>query len=73
MLDKHADREAIRLLKKVDKLRRELRILEPELAKAAVAYGKRRRMSLFNEWHMRNTIELEARQKLNKLMERQAS
>ena len=73
MLDKHADREAIRLLKKVDKLRRELRELEPQLSKAAVAYGLRRRMSLFREFHLRNTIELEARQKLNKLMERKSS
>jgi hypothetical protein len=73
MLDKQADREAIRLLRKVDKLRRELKILEPQLSKAAVAYGQRRRMSLFNEFHLRNNIELEARQKLNKLMERKSS
>jgi hypothetical protein len=59
MLDKQADKEAIRLLKKVDKLRRELKILEPQLSKAAVAYGLRRRMSMFNEWHLRNTIEIE--------------
>jgi len=61
MLDKQADKEAIRLLKKVNKLRKELKILEPQLSKAAVAYGLRRRMSMFNEWHMRNTIELEKR------------
>jgi hypothetical protein len=59
MLDKQADREAIRLLAKVDKLRRELKLLEPELSKAAVAYGKRRGMSMFNEWHLRNNIEIE--------------
>jgi len=60
MIDKQADREAIRLLAKVDKLRRELRILEPQLSKAAVAYGKRRGASLFNEFHLRNEIERQA-------------
>ena len=61
MLDKEADKQAIRLLKKVEKLRRELKILEPELSKAAVAYGKRRGMSAFREFHMRNNIEIEKR------------
>ena len=61
MMDKEADREAIRLLRKVDKLRKELKILEPQLSKAAVAYGKRRGISLFNEWHLRNNIEIERR------------
>ena len=60
-MDKEADREAIRLLRKVDKLRKELKILEPQLSKAAVAYGKRRGISLFNEWHLRNNIEIERR------------
>lgn len=59
MLDKQADKETIRLLKKVDKLRRELRELEPQLNKAALEYGKRRGMSLFREFHLRNTIEIE--------------
>ena len=49
MIDKQADRETIRLLAKVDKLRKELKILEPQLSKAAVAYGKRRGISMFNE------------------------
>ena len=61
MLDKQADKEAIRILKKVDKLRRELKILELKLNKAALDYGKRRGMSLFREFHMRNTIEIEKR------------
>ena len=60
MLDKQADKEAIRLLRKVEKLRRELRTLEPELSKAAVAYGKRRGMSLFREFHLRNELERKA-------------
>ena len=59
MIDRQADKEAIRLLAKVDKLRRELKILEPQQSKAAVAYGKRRGISLFNEWHLRNNINLE--------------
>jgi hypothetical protein len=61
MLDKHADKEAIRLLKKVDKLRRELKILEPQLSKAALEYGRRRGMTAFREFHMRNNIEIEKR------------
>jgi hypothetical protein len=60
MLDKHADREAIRLLKKVESLRRELRILEPQLNKACLAYGHRRGMSLFREFHLRNELDRKA-------------
>jgi hypothetical protein len=60
MLDKHADREAIRLLKKVESLRRELRTLEPQLNKACLAYGQRRGMSLFREFHLRNELDRKA-------------
>lgn len=60
MIDKKADQEAIRLLKKVDKLRVELRRLEPELSKACLNYGKRRGMSLFREFHLRNELERKA-------------
>ena len=60
MTDKEADREAIRLLKKVEKLRRELKILEPQLNKACLEYGKRRGMSLFREFHLRNELERKA-------------
>jgi hypothetical protein len=60
MLDKEADREAIRLLRKVEKLRRELKILEPQLNKACLEYGKRRGMSLFREFHLRNELERKA-------------
>lgn len=60
MIDKKADQEAIRLLKKVDKLRAELRRLEPELSKACLNYGKRRGMSLFREFHLRNELERKA-------------
>ena len=60
MTDKEADREAIRLLRKVEKLRRELKILEPQLNKACLEYGKRRGMSLFREFHLRNELERKA-------------
>jgi hypothetical protein len=60
MQDKQADREAIRLLRKVEKLRKELKLLEPQLNKACLEYGKRRGMSLFREFHLRNEIERKA-------------
>lgn len=60
MTDKEADKEAIRLLRKVEKLRRELKILEPQLNKACLEYGKRRGMSLFREFHLRNELERKA-------------
>ena len=60
MIDKQADREAIRLLRKVEKLRKELKLLEPQLNKACLEYGKRRGMSLFREFHLRNEIERKA-------------
>ena len=60
MTDKQADREAIRLLNKVDKLRRELKQLEPQLNKACRAYGERRGMSLFRDFHLRNELERQA-------------
>lgn len=60
MQDKQADREAIRLLKKVERLRKELKILEPQLNKACLEYGKRRGMSLFREFHLRNELERKA-------------
>ena len=60
MLDKEADKEAIRLLRKVERLRRELKILEPQLNKACLEYGKRRGMSLFREFHLRNELERKA-------------
>ena len=60
MLDKEADKQAIRLLKKVESLRRELKILEPQLNKACLQYGKRRGMSLFREFHLRNELDRKA-------------
>ncbi len=59
MTDKQADRATIRLLNRVDNLRRELKLLEPQLSKACHAYGKRRGYDWFNEWNLRNTINAE--------------
>jgi hypothetical protein len=59
MMDKKADQATIRLLAKVEKKRKELRALETELSKACDAYGKRRGMSLFREWHVHNQHALE--------------
>ncbi len=61
-INKTADMEVIRLLNKVDKLRAELRLLEPQLVKAKNEYAKRRGYyGYFGEWNLRNTIELEKR------------
>jgi hypothetical protein len=54
--DPRADKETIRLLKKVDKLRNELNALEPQLSEACIEYGKRRGKFLFREWHVRNDV-----------------
>ena len=54
--DKHADREAIRLLKKVKKLRAELKTLELKLNTSCLNYGKRRGMFLFQEKHLSNEL-----------------
>lgn len=59
-LAEKADKQAIRLLKKVESLRRELKILEPQLNKACLQYGKRRGMSLFREFHLRNELDRKA-------------
>ena len=42
IVDKAADKRAADLLKKYDKLRKELREVEAEVEKAAIAYGHRR-------------------------------
>jgi len=54
------DAECIALLDRVDDLRRELRKLEPQLTKACHDFGRRRGyIGWFNEWNVRNTIEIE--------------
>lgn len=60
-INKKEDRATLRLLAKVREKRRELRELETELSKACDAYGRRRGMSLFREWHVENQAELEKR------------
>ena len=64
MTDKQADQKAIRLLRKVDAMRAELRRLEHDLAIEAVAYGKRRGYFFgYREFHMRQSIDCDTRQK----------
>ena len=60
-MDKQADADCIALLRKVEGKRKELRALETELSQACAAYGKRRGMSLFREWHVNNQQEIEQR------------
>jgi hypothetical protein len=54
--DKQADREAIALLKKVDKLRAELKALEPQLRAMLTQYGKRRGLCFYREHTLRKEV-----------------
>ena len=54
--DKQADREAIALLKKVDKLRAELKALEPQLSAMLTQYGKRRGLCFYREHTLRKEV-----------------
>ena len=59
-IDKEAaDAKCVRLLARVDQKRAELKRLEAKLTEERKAYGKRRGMSFFNEWNLRNTIAFE--------------
>lgn len=60
-MDEKLDAECIAMIRKAEQLRRELRSMETELSRACAAYGKRRGMSLFREWHVNNQHELETR------------
>ena len=63
--DPQADAECEALLDRVAELRRELRKLEPELHIACNAFGRRRGyIGTFNEWNVRNTLEIERGKKL---------
>jgi hypothetical protein len=53
MTDLDADLEVI-------DLRAALRVLQPALTKACLAYGARRGMSLYREHHLRNALKEEA-------------
>lgn len=58
--DPEADAECEAMLNRADDLRRELRALEPKLHIACNAFGRRRGMiGMFNEWNVRNTLEIE--------------
>lgn len=58
--DPEADAECVAMLDKMDKLRREMRQLEPVLHIACNDFGRRRGyIGTFNEWNVRNTIEIE--------------
>jgi hypothetical protein len=54
--DKQADREAIALLKKVDKLRAELKALEPQLNAMLTQYGRRRGLCFYREHTLRKEV-----------------
>ena len=54
--DKQADREAIALLKKVDKLRAELKALEPQLNAMLTQYGWRRGLCFYREHTLRKEV-----------------
>ena len=60
-MDEKLDAECIAMIRTAEQLRRELRSMEQELSRACAAYGKRRGMSLFREWHVNNQHELETR------------
>lgn len=58
--DPEADAQCVAMLDRVDELRRELRRLEPILHVACNGFGRRRGyIGTFNEWNVRNTIEIE--------------
>lgn len=56
-MDKKADAETIALLRKVDALEAELRILRPKLNKLVTEYGQRRGYWGYRDFHLRNQLE----------------
>jgi len=60
-MDEKLDAECIAMIRRAEELRRELRNMESELSRVCRAYGKRRGMSLFREWHVNNQHEIETR------------
>ena len=54
--DKQADRATIAMLKKVDKLRAELKALEPQLSAMLTQYGQRRGMCFYREHILRKEV-----------------
>lgn len=58
--DPEADAECVAMLERAATLRLELRMLEPVLHVACNDFGRRRGyIGTFNEWNVRNTIEIE--------------
>lgn len=58
--DPEADAECVAMLDRAEGLRRELRLLEPVLHIACNDFGRRRGyIGTFNEWNVRNTLEIE--------------
>lgn len=55
--NRELDEECYALLLEVYDLRKKLRRLEPKLNAACLAYGKRRGMSLFRDFHVYNDME----------------
>lgn len=59
-IDPQADAQCVAMLDRAEELRRELRKLEPALHIACNDFGKRRGyIGTFNEWNVRNTLEIE--------------
>ena len=54
--DKRADRATVSLLKKVDKLRAELKALEPQLSAMLTQYGQRRGQCFYREHTLRKEV-----------------
>lgn len=58
---KTARLEALKLLRRYDRLKAELRTLEPELAKACAHYGRLTGRWGFRDFHLRNEAEEKAK------------
>lgn len=56
-------KEAVRLLRKVERLRRELNLLEPEMRKAVIEYGKTTGRAFMRPETLRIELEMEAERK----------
>lgn len=59
-------KEAVRLLRKVEKLRRELNLLEPEMRKAVIEYGKTTGRAFMRPETLRIELEMEAERKVRR-------
>lgn len=55
--------EAIKLLRRYEKLKAELRVLEPEMRKAVIAYGKTTGRAFMRPETLKIELEMEAERK----------